>query len=102
LVAVKRILPSLADDPQFEARFIDEAKIAVSLSHSNIVSVLDFGRIGHSLILVMEHVDGPDLATLLAAQTSEPVPLAAALHIARELCHALGYAHSRNVLHRDV
>ena len=45
-LAIKRILPELASDPEFAARFIAEAKVAVRLSHANVVQVFDFGRIG--------------------------------------------------------
>ncbi|MEO8706798.1 MAG: protein kinase, partial [Kofleriaceae bacterium] len=64
-LAIKRILPELARDPEFEARFIAEAKVAVRLSHANVVQVLDFGRIGESLFIAMEYVDGLDLAAML-------------------------------------
>ena len=64
-IAIKRILPELASDPEFAARFIAEAKVAVRLSHANIVQVFDFGRIGESLFIAMEYVDGLDLAALL-------------------------------------
>ncbi|HEU5054978.1 MAG TPA: hypothetical protein VFU21_00575, partial [Kofleriaceae bacterium] len=49
VLAIKRILPALAQDPSFERRFITEAKVAVSLSHANIVQVFDFSRFGQSL-----------------------------------------------------
>jgi serine/threonine protein kinase len=64
-LAIKRILPELANDPEFAARFIAEAKVAVRLSHANVVQVFDFGRIGESLFIAMEFVDGLDLAALL-------------------------------------
>src|ERR1041384_8619694 len=64
-LAIKRILPELAKDPEFAARFIAEAKVAVRLSHANIVQVFDFGRIGESLFIAMEFVDGLDLAAML-------------------------------------
>ncbi len=63
-LAIKRILPELARDPEFEARFIAEAKVSVRLSHANVVQVLDFGRIGESLFIAMEYVDGLDLAAM--------------------------------------
>jgi serine/threonine protein kinase len=64
-LAIKRILPELARDPEFESRFIGEAKLAVKLSHANVVQVLDFGRMGGTLFIAMELVDGLDLAALL-------------------------------------
>jgi tRNA A-37 threonylcarbamoyl transferase component Bud32 len=103
-LAIKRILPELASDPEFAARFIAEAKVAVRLSHANVVQVFDFGRIGESLFIAMEFVDGLDLAALLRRFKDErrQVPLSAAFHVAIEIVRALDFAHSHNVVHRDV
>ncbi|MBA3393082.1 MAG: serine/threonine protein kinase [Deltaproteobacteria bacterium] len=103
-LAIKRILPELARDPEFEARFIAEAKVAVRLSHANVVQVFDFGRIGESLFIAMEYVDGLDLAAMLRKFKDEKrlVPLPAAFHIAIEIIRALDFAHGHNVVHRDV
>ena len=103
-IAIKRILPDLARDPEFEARFIAEAKVAVRLSHANVVQVFDFGRIGESLFIAMEFVDGLDLAALLRKFKDEGrlVPLPAAFHIAIEIIRALDFAHQHNVVHRDI
>src|SRR5258705_12738943 len=103
-LAIKRILPELASDPEFAARFIAEAKVAVKLSHANVVQVFDFGRIGESLFIAMEYVDGLDLAALLRKFKDEDrfVPLPAALHIAIEIVRGLDFAHQHNVVHRDV
>jgi serine/threonine protein kinase len=62
-LAIKRILPELARDPEFEERFIAEAKLAVKLSHTNVVQVFDFGRFAGSLFIAMEYIDGLDRAT---------------------------------------
>ncbi len=103
-LAIKRILPELARDPEFEARFIAEAKVAVRLSHANVVQVFDFGRYGESLFIAMEYVDGLDLAALLRKFKDEGrlVPLPAAFHIAIEIMRALDFAHTHNVVHRDI
>jgi len=103
-LAIKRILPELARDPEFEARFIAEAKVAVRLSHANVVQVFDFGRYGESLFIAMEFVDGLDLAALLRKFKDEGrlVPLPAAFHIAIEIMRALDFAHTHNVVHRDI
>jgi serine/threonine protein kinase len=103
-LAIKRILPELASDPEFAARFIAEAKVAVRLSHANVVQVFDFGRIGDALFIAMEFVDGMDLAAMLRKFKDErrQVPLPAAFHIAIEIIRALDFAHSHNVVHRDV
>ncbi len=103
-LAIKRILPELARDAEFEARFIAEAKVAVRLSHANVVQVLDFGRIGESLFIAMEYVDGLDLAAMLRKFKDEKrlVPLPAAFHIAIEIVRALDFAHGHYIVHRDV
>nr|HEX4316175.1 serine/threonine-protein kinase [Kofleriaceae bacterium] len=103
-LAIKRILPELAQNPEFEARFIAEAKVSVRLSHANIVQVLDFGRIGESLFIAMEYVDGLDLAAMQRRFKDEGrlIPLPAAFHIAIEMLRAIDYAHQHNVVHRDV
>jgi serine/threonine protein kinase len=103
-LAIKKILPELASDPEFAARFIAEAKVAVRLSHANVVQVFDFGRIGESLFIAMEYVDGLDLALLLRKFKEEGrlLPLPAALHIAIEIIRGLDFAHQHNVVHRDV
>src|ERR1043165_3941013 len=95
-LAIKKILPELARDAEFEARFIAEAKVAVRLSHANVVQVLAFGRIGESLFIAMEYVDGLHLAALLRKFKDEKrqLPLPAAFHIAIEIIRALDFAHS--------
>ena len=104
VLAIKRILPALAQDPTFERRFITEAKVAVSLSHANIVQVFDFSRFGQSLYIVMELVDGCDLSRALqfAREQGAVLPLEAAMHVAVELLKGLEYAHKRGVVHRDL
>lgn len=104
LLAIKRILPDLAKDPEFENRFISEAKLAVALTHANVVQVFDFGRAEGSLYIAMEYVDGPDLAALLKAYADRglQVPVGPALHISMELLKGLDFAHRRGVVHRDV
>jgi tRNA A-37 threonylcarbamoyl transferase component Bud32 len=103
-LAIKRILPELARSPEFEARFIAEAKLAVKLSHANVVPVLDFGHLGGTLFIAMELIDGLDLAILLRRfrERGERVPVPAALHIAIEIVRGLDYAHGQGVVHRDV
>jgi serine/threonine-protein kinase len=111
-VAVKRILPDLARDPEFVVRFVVEAKLAVALGHANIVQVFDLGRTGDELFLVMEFVDGADLGEVLAqlARNRERCPLGVALHVGIEACKGLAYAHDRidldghpgGVVHCDI
>src|SRR5262249_50407571 len=97
-------LPELARDPEFEERFIAEAKVAVRLSHTNIVQVFDFGRFAGSLFIAMEFIDGLDLAAVLrrGKEHGRQLPLPAAFQVAIEIARGLDFAHSHGVVHRDV
>lgn len=99
-VAIKRILPELARNPEFVVRFVAEAKLAVSLSHANVVQVFDLGRAGDDLLLVMEYVQGTDLGQLLQriAERRERVPVPIAVYLATEALKGLVYAHERREL----
>ncbi|UCH28626.1 MAG: serine/threonine protein kinase [Myxococcales bacterium] len=110
-VALKRILPQFASDPDFVWMFIDEARLAAMLEHPNIVQVFDFGTMGEDLVLVMELVDGSNVSRLLrTAPPESPIPWDVALHIAYQKAQALDYAHhavddqgeSLEFVHRDV
>lgn len=111
-VVLKRIRPEQAKNPSFVVMFIDEAKIAVSLNHPNIVQVYEFGRVGSDFYLAMEFVDGVDLGGLLARAKAAGTPLSEsdALYIAIEIAKGLDYAHRKpdefgnplNIVHRDV
>lgn len=111
-VALKRILPQYARDPDFVSMFIDEAKVAARLDHPNVVQVFDFGEHGKDLFLAMELVEGSTVNRILRAATraSQRVPIDVAIHIAAETARALAYAHRlrdldgepMNFVHRDV
>jgi serine/threonine protein kinase len=110
-VVLKRILAPLVADPQFRNMLIDEAHVAMGLNHSNIVQVLDLGRVRDRYFLVMELVDGWDLSQILtrAASAHFPLPPEIVLYITAEICRALAYAHARRrdgqplgIVHRDV
>lgn len=90
-VAIKRVLPELSRIPAFAAMFIAEAQIASRLAHPNIVSVLDFARDAEDrLYLVMEYIDGKDLASVLATGA---IPPSLAIFVMIEMLRGLGYAH---------
>lgn len=111
-LVVKRILPDYAENPHFRTMFVDEARVAMRLNHPNLVQVYGFESDGPTLLLIMEHVDGPDLGLLLATahRADERVPTAVTAHLLRELARALHYAHERldeqgralEIVHRDV
>ncbi|MCA9670956.1 MAG: protein kinase, partial [Myxococcales bacterium] len=109
-VALKRVIRELSQDPEFVARFADEAGIVSTLSHSNIVQVFDFGSVDGEYFLAMELIDGPDLGTVIEAASPQPLPLPVALYIGSAMSRGLGAAHGRvdqdgaaaPVVHRDV
>ncbi|MBO6939043.1 MAG: serine/threonine protein kinase [Deltaproteobacteria bacterium] len=113
LVAVKRILPNLSADPDFEKMFIDEAKIAVQLQHPNIAQIYDLGREGESLFIAMEYVQGRDMSTIIERQAElndRTLPLSFVVQVVIKVCEALNYAHAAkgsfgqklNLIHRDI
>ena len=112
LVAVKRILPSIAEDQEFITMFIDEAKISVQLTHANIAQIFDLGKVGDSYFIAMEYVYGKDLRAIFdrARKRGETVPVPMACYLAMKLCEGLDYAHNKkdasgrelNLVHRDV
>ncbi len=110
-VVLKRILQSLVADPQFRHQMIDEAHVAMSLNHSNIVQVLDLGHMAGRYFLVLELVDGWDLNLIVnrAQAAGFALPPEISLYIAGEVCRALAYAHAKTrdgkplgIVHRDI
>jgi serine/threonine-protein kinase len=110
-IILKRILPALSADPQFRGMLVDEAHVAMTLTHGNIVQVLDLGRADDQFFLVLELVDGWDLATLFsrAEKTGHRLPTGLALYITAEVCRGLAYAHAKRhkgkplqIIHRDI
>ena len=112
-LVVKRILPHLAEDPEFVAMFLSEARLASRLNHSNIVQLFELGRAGSSYYLAMEYIDGPSLGGLLRAACAQGVPPPPVLcaWMMAEACQGLAYAHDFcdpatrqpwGLVHRDV
>ncbi len=111
-LAIKRLLPSLAEDEGFVARFLDEARLVVQLSHGNIVPVFEVGRIGSDYFLAMEYVRGHNLREVddALAKRQQVMPIPLALFIAHEVSRGLDYAHRKTdadgkplgIVHRDV
>lgn len=103
-VAVKVLHPELTEDPDAVRRFRREAKIATSLEHPNLVRVFLFGELElspdkRSLYMVMEYLVGEALNDRLA---DGPMRQHDALHIMAQLCDAIGAAHEKGIVHRDV
>ncbi|HKE15633.1 MAG TPA: protein kinase [Kofleriaceae bacterium] len=112
ILALKRISPHFAREPRFIRSFIDEARIAATLNHRNIVQVFDFGKADGDLYLAMELIEGADLRTAVAAASKEGValPTAVACYILADLSAGLDYAHRKadgegrplGIVHCDV
>ncbi len=112
VVALKRILPLIAEDPDFQTMFIDEAKISSSLTHANIGQVYEFGQIGATYFLTMEYISGKDIRRIRTrlAERKRHMAVPMALYITAQLCEALDHAHrltnldgeSMQIVHRDI
>lgn len=112
VVALKRLLPHLAEDESFVRAFVREAQLAAILSHSNIVKIHELGRVGPSYFISMEYIAGCDLRQVLrrARRVAGPPPPAVTVALIGELLDALDYAHSRTdargqllgLIHRDI
>ncbi|MDC0671170.1 serine/threonine-protein kinase [Nannocystis radixulma] len=112
IVAVKRILPHIAEDDEFITMFKDEAKIAGQLQHGNIAQIYNLGQQGDSFYIALEYVAGKDLRNIFTRcqQQGKPMPLAQACFVVMKICEGLDYAHNKrdkhgrhlNIVHRDV
>jgi serine/threonine-protein kinase len=100
LVAIKTLPPHLANDAVVRDRFLREARTAAALSHPNIVPVYRADEIAGEVFFVMGYVDGESLAHRI--QHGGPISARELLPILRDVSDALGYAHTRGVIHRDV
>jgi serine/threonine protein kinase len=111
-VVLKRIFTTFYADPQFRHMLVDEAHVAMSLNHSNIVQVLDLGEAEGRYFLALELVDGWSLDRILKRSKAAgvPIPPPLALYVTAEICRALAYAHAKKrsdgkplgIVHRDV
>jgi len=111
-VVLKRILPSLSEDPRFLDMFLQEAKLAARISHPNVVQIFDLGSDAGRYFIAMEYVRGWDLRNVLRAceRRGIQMPLEYACRIAIDLCAGLHAAHTcvddegrpLGIVHRDV
>ena len=112
LMVLKRILPQYADDEDFVNMFLDEARLAATLHHSNVVQVYDIGAGDGQYFLAMEFLHGQDGRQLMKTVTTQQgggLPLEHAVAIVMGVCAGLHYAHEHVVddkplalVHRDV
>jgi serine/threonine protein kinase len=97
-VALKVLSPALVADPIFCERFLKEGKIIAQLSHPHIVSIIDIGHHKETYYMSMEYIDGGDLKK----QIRNGINIERTIHIILQIARALGYAHDRGFVHRDV
>ena len=101
LVAVKILKPELANDAEFRRRFHDESQAVAMLSHPNIVAVYDVSRSDDVDYIVMELIEGITLKQYMQKK-GLPLNWREALHFITQIIKALGHAHSRGIIHRDI
>ena len=112
LLVIKKILPHLSRNKDFVGMFINEAKIAVSLNHANVVQVYDLGVVGQDYYMAMEFIHGQDLMKIIkkGRKTRKFLPIPTGVYIITEVARGLDYAHSLtdpggralNVVHQDI
>jgi serine/threonine protein kinase len=111
-VVIKRILPHLADQPEFVQMFLNEARIAARFSHPNIAQIFDLGEADGAYYIAMEYVHGHDLSQVMrrAVELASWIGRPTAFRIVADACAGLYYAHTRldeqgrplKVVHRDI
>jgi len=112
VVALKRLLPHLAEDASFIKSFVREAKLASLLNHHNIVQIYELGRVSTEYFISMEYIDGNDIRRILrhARKVSGAPPIHVTVGILIQLAEALDYAHTKcddhgqplKLVHRDI
>jgi len=111
-VAIKRVLPHLAQNDKFIRMFLDEARLCARLNHANIVQVFDIGHVENTYFIVMEFVDGVNLKAIIEylRNRNQAVPIPVAVYLAMQICNGLQYAHelqdtdgsTLGIVHRDM
>ncbi|WP_416904135.1 serine/threonine-protein kinase [Micromonospora echinospora] len=99
-VAVKAMLPDVADDPDFARRFLVEAKAMASVNHPAVASIHDYGHSDGLTFLVMEFVDGQSLSQILARHGR--LSPADTMHLVAQAADGLQAVHECGIVHRDI
>ena len=111
-VAIKRVLPTLTKKERFVRMFLDEARLALFLNHTNIVQTFDIGEADGTYFIVMEFVEGSNLKNILnfLNQRGQRFSVEQAVFVTMEICKGLTYAHEKRssdgeelgIVHRDI
>jgi serine/threonine protein kinase len=99
-VAIKVLHEHIAQSESMQARFLREARLVAALEHPHVVKILDVGVEGDLAYLVMERLQGEDMAAYLRRE--KKLPIEAALAVLLPVASALAFAHERGVVHRDL
>ena len=112
LVAIKRLLPYLAEDEAFISMLLDESRVALRLNHPNIAQVFEVGRLMESYFIAMEYVSGKDIGAIVdrCRKKGEPAPIPLSCYAIGQCCAGLDYAHRKKdgegrelvIIHREV
>ena len=109
-VAIKKVLPHLADNQDFIKMFIREARLAALLQHPNIVQILDFGKIQDVYVIAMEYLEGKNLGEIMA-HLKEGLPVDLSIFLIMRICMGLQHSHTKtddksgeplHIVHRDI
>jgi hypothetical protein len=109
-VAIKKILPHLAENQDFIKMFIREARLAALLQHPNIVQIIDFGKIQNAYLIAMEYIPGKNLGEIMA-KLKEGLPVDLSIFLIMKICMGLNYSHMKtdertgkflHIVHRDI
>lgn len=111
-IVIKRLLGHISEHPGLVQMFLDEARVAATLNHPNIVKIYNVGTVGGHFFLSMEHLRGLDLSKLNREMRRQKrmLPIEQVLYICHRICQALAYAHDHvgrkgerlNIVHRDL
>ena len=98
-VALKVVNPTLASNPRLMARFKIEAIAQARLNHPNVITIFSFEQEKDLYFIVMEYIEGKNLKEIIKKRE---LTLKGALSIYRQILHAINFAHSKGVIHRDI
>ncbi len=109
-VAIKRILPHLADSEDFLRMFLEEARLIASLNHPNVIHIYELGQVDEHFFIAMEFIDGVHAGSLIELSGRQPISAALVARIGADACAGLNYVHNAvdpmgeplHLVHRDI